>query len=365
MQRFVRQGYGAWSNYFFCFLLVNMPFLMIVDFPWISLSSVHKDPKIASQRPGFHDNITLEDIERWTRESGLPLLDPEAVLQEESSRTPSPDSDSDLDSAPMHPPSAQMMTRLMRGLAFASIAYCPANDSVFGNLTSDSHFIKSFHSSDTDTYAYIAVQKPNRSIIIGFRGTQSLLNWFNDFKFLTRPLPWKDAPDSAFVHRGFFTSYASVSKELISILTNVVFPVYPDYSIDIVGHSLGGAMATLCSLDLKVNVGWQGPISVFTYGQPRVGNHNFSNYYNSHHRAQDTTLRVINYSDMITHVPPLRLGYIHRVQEVWIQPDGTTTFLCSFDQPEDPLCSSSLSPSQYSITHHSSAWNISFGICLV
>ena len=66
----------------------------------------------------------------------------------------------------------------------------------------------------------------------------------------------------------------------------------------IVGHSLGGAMATLCAADLG-NLGV--PVELITWGAPRVGNADFVELY---HRSAPggrhaTTARFVNGLDVV------------------------------------------------------------------
>jgi triacylglycerol lipase len=73
----------------------------------------------------------------------------------------------------------------------------------------------------------------------------------------------------------------------------------------ITGHSLGGAMSIFCTLDMKSNgIDVDG---VYNYGQPRLGNQNFANFLG----ALNETYRVINYGDLVPHVPPTTFGFRH------------------------------------------------------
>lgn len=44
---------------------------------------------------------------------------------------------------------------------------------------------------------------------------------------------------------------------------------YPDYAITLVGHSLGGAVAALAGLEMRLK-GWD--VTVTTFGEPMIGN---------------------------------------------------------------------------------------------
>ena len=71
----------------------------------------------------------------------------------------------------------------------------------------------------------------------------------------------------------------------------------------ITGHSLGGALAKICALDLSVNkVDGTAtiPVKVVTMGEPRVGNEHFKNVFQEH--VQDHMRLVMNW-DVIPKVP--------------------------------------------------------------
>lgn len=51
------------------------------------------------------------------------------------------------------------------------------------------------------------------------------------------------------VHQGFYNSYMEVQKELLETFMDQ-FTNHSDYKVAVTGHSLGGAQALLCALDL-------------------------------------------------------------------------------------------------------------------
>jgi predicted lipase len=74
----------------------------------------------------------------------------------------------------------------------------------------------------------------------------------------------------------------------------------------VTGHSLGGALATFAILDLKETFNFSNPIRFYTFGSPRVGNQNFTNYFMTHFPG-DIYQRVTNHIDAIAHIPPLKM----------------------------------------------------------
>lgn len=76
--------------------------------------------------------------------------------------------------------------------------------------------------------------------------------------------------------------------------------------IYVTGHSLGGAIATLAVPDLKEIFG--NIHTLLTFGEPRVGNTEFSKFYPSVIKG----LRVVHYADIVPHIPPASFGFLHQ-----------------------------------------------------
>ena len=91
---------------------------------------------------------------------------------------------------------------------------------------------------------------------------------------------------------------------------------HPGRARYIFGHSLGGALAIICALDLSMmNL----PIAgVYTFGQPRVGDAAFAAHYNN--ELRDLTFRVVNQNDIVPRTPGVLMGYRHCGNEVFMQP---------------------------------------------
>lgn len=52
------------------------------------------------------------------------------------------------------------------------------------------------------------------------------------------------------MHQGFYSAYKGVAPLVRSVVERLLSQ-YRDAKVIITGHSLGGAMAALCALDLK------------------------------------------------------------------------------------------------------------------
>lgn len=111
---------------------------------------------------------------------------------------------------------------------------------------------------------------------------------------------------------------------------------HPEARILITGHSLGGALATLCFLDLLSIHGDKVAFApLYIYGTPRVGNAAFATYTASHGVP---VFRVVHNRDPVPHLPFQAWGYVHPAREVFFDAPQTSFAVCD-DSGEDPTCS--------------------------
>jgi triacylglycerol lipase len=85
------------------------------------------------------------------------------------------------------------------------------------------------------------------------------------------------------------------------------------------GHSLGGALATLCALRLPRATDHSAPIC-YTFGSPRVGNTAFSRLGGAHFRIRNNNDKITNIYTQVV------LGYKHHGQQIYIASDGELHF---------------------------------------
>jgi hypothetical protein len=101
--------------------------------------------------------------------------------------------------------------------------------------------------------------------------------------------------------------------------------LYPDYHVTLVGHSLGGAVAALASLEFKAR-GWEPQVT--TFGEPRIGNKAFVSFLDSQFNlttqnfSQDTYRRVTHVNDPVPLLPPEEWGYRMHAGEIFISKLG-------------------------------------------
>ncbi|XP_038875188.1 lipase isoform X2 [Benincasa hispida] len=190
--------------------------------------------------------------------------------------------------------------------------------------------------------AYVGVAESLNAVIIAFRGTQenSIQNWIEDLYWKQLDLMYPGMPD-AMVHHGFYYAYHNTTiRPAILSAVDRARKFYGNLDIMVTGHSMGGAMAAFCGLDL----------AVMTFGQPRIGNAVFASYYSN---IVPNTFRVTNGNDVVPHLPPFysyfpKKTYRHFPREVWLYNVGFGSFVFQAEKicdgsGEDPSCSRSVS----------------------
>ena len=115
--------------------------------------------------------------------------------------------------------------------------------------------------------------RAGRRIVIGFKCTSNLHDVLADMNLVTTSFKiFTEPPTDLRAHGGFNSYYDSIRTSLIKHVNLMLKESRPD-EVMIVGHSLGGAMATLCAVDIAAMFrSWRDPIkvSLWTFGAPRV-----------------------------------------------------------------------------------------------
>ncbi|CAM1507252.1 Fc.00g068930.m01.CDS01 [Cosmosporella sp. VM-42] len=221
----------------------------------------------------------------------------------------------------------------------------------------------------SDSCGYIAVDHGRGSftgsgpaIVVAFRGTYSITNTVVDLStvpqvYVPYPSPDDDGetpekPEheckNCTVHMGFLESWKQ-ARELVIPQLRVLREQYPSYPIQLVGHSLGGAVACLAALEVKVALGYENVV-VTTFGEPRVGNYELARFVDKVFHLDGTDnleerpyRRVTHKNDPVPLLPLSEWGYKPHAGEIYISkqdlsPSEEDVYNCVGD--EDPQCSS-------------------------
>ncbi|KXT18174.1 hypothetical protein AC579_7719 [Pseudocercospora musae] len=207
----------------------------------------------------------------------------------------------------------------------------------------------------SDSCGYIALDHAKKRVIVAFRGTYSIANTVVDLSTLPQPyLPYpgedghhgsgtlgvsediieringhtKRGPNepkclNCTVHMGFHSSWLNTRNQILPHLQTQLC-THPQYTLTLVGHSLGGAVAALAGLDLLAH-GYDPVIT--TFGEPRVGNLGLAKYLDERFNVggkiptDDTKLRyrrVTHVDDPVPLLPLTDWGFTMHAGEIYI-----------------------------------------------
>jgi len=97
------------------------------------------------------------------------------------------------------------------------------------------------------------------------------------------------------------------------------------------GHSLGGALATICGGRCFLSYLKMEPVGVYTFGSPRVGCRRYVNHVPLPH------YRWVNNNDIVTRFPPVILGYRHSGTEQYLDRHGRLRDIKGWRKTSDKL----------------------------
>lgn len=213
------------------------------------------------------------------------------------------------------------LTFLQRSLLFAELAMISYNDEdearragrIIGlpDLT--------FYNRDgSQAYRF----RNDHDCVIACRGTEP--NEWNDIRADANAASVL-AETAGRVHRGFKREVDDLWPMLETALIGNDQPLW------FCGHSLGGAMATICAGRCFLSHIRSVPEQLFTFGSPRVGDTRYINYVKLDH------YRFVNNNDIVTRVPPVFMGYRHSGSEVYLNRNGKIVRLSQLGRRRDRL----------------------------
>lgn len=144
----------------------------------------------------------------------------------------------------------------------------------------------------TTGFALIGKGKQNYSnhIAIAIRGTKSGNDWLSNFN-----IGYAGSDTGSTVHAGFNKSFQSMKPAFERVLSTTV---KANTTIHCVGHSLGGALASLTADWIKLR--YKCSVNLYTFGAPRVGLIPFAN---KHTGSIDNIYRCTHGADPVPMIP--------------------------------------------------------------
>jgi len=237
-------------------------------------------------------------------------------------------------------------------LMMSYAAYCPADqlqpwDCIFcKNNSAVASFVatSTITNETTNSFGYVGYTGTIAQVV--FRGTiaESIKNWITDLD-AGHTTPYPVIP-GALVHTGFLDALNSVKDQVVEAVKNLTYNVNIT-EIYFSGHSLGAALSVLAAVEIGIDSGL--PITCYNFGDPRVGNIIFADYFDNHIQ---TSWRMVNQRDIIPHLPGKALGFWHIATEVWWPNSTFSEYMTCDPTGEDPNCSNSLGILADSIPDH-------------
>lgn len=126
-----------------------------------------------------------------------------------------------------------------------------------------------------------------------FRGTQYLADWLTNLNVLVSKSSYNQS-----VHDGFNSAFKSMKPKLTQFTST--FSSKKIHTVHCIGHSLGGAVATLCGEWLKASQNIK-PF-IYTFGSPRVGLQGFSSICTTS-IGSDRIFRAYHKTDIVPYIP--------------------------------------------------------------
>jgi triacylglycerol lipase len=195
---------------------------------------------------------------------------------------------------------------LRRSLALAELAMIAYNDEAEALRAAGAIGFPEAQLIDNDGSQ--AFRFRNRhDVVVAFRGTE-LTEW-NDIQADANAV-MSVVGTFGNVHTGFNREVDDMWPRLEDFLRENTQPVW------FCGHSLGGAMATICAFRCKTGAITSDFQELHTFGSPRVGCKRYTRH------AEVTHYRWVHNNDVVTRVPPPWMGYRHSGNEIYLDRCG-------------------------------------------
>eukprot|EP00656_Telonema_subtile_P051315 TRINITY_DN686_c0_g1_i3.p1 TRINITY_DN686_c0_g1~~TRINITY_DN686_c0_g1_i3.p1 ORF type:complete len:306 (-),score=35.24 TRINITY_DN686_c0_g1_i3:31-948(-) len=217
---------------------------------------------------------------------------------------------------------------------FSNAAYCSASAldswSCAPCKAADPTFTaKSFEAPNYGTQAFVGSN--DGDIVVSFRGSSNLVNWIENL--YVRHVDRYPKCDGCLVHSGFYTAWSSLKDGIVAEVQSLL-KAQPKARVFLTGHSLGASLAVLAAAELHFSHGIAIE-AVYTYGEPRVGNAAFRDFYN---QGTHLSWRLTHDHDPVPHLPLQSMGFSHISTEVFYNADFSKHTVCD-SSGEDPTCS--------------------------
>lgn len=143
-----------------------------------------------------------------------------------------------------------------------------------------------------------AIKRDGAKLTLYFEKSNGLTDWWNNFNFPAKP--YRNMKNLWFCHRGFLKVWKSIEPYIENDINDKNITV-----IDIIGYSHGGAIAQLCYEYVKFNRP-DVEVTGVGFGSPRV----LWGFACKTVKERFKGFKIVrNGNDLITHLPPIILGF--------------------------------------------------------
>eukprot|EP00345_Euplotes_harpa_P012622 CAMPEP_0168342726 /NCGR_PEP_ID=MMETSP0213-20121227/15581_1 /TAXON_ID=151035 /ORGANISM="Euplotes harpa, Strain FSP1.4" /LENGTH=235 /DNA_ID=CAMNT_0008349709 /DNA_START=206 /DNA_END=913 /DNA_ORIENTATION=+ len=209
---------------------------------------------------------------------------------------------------------------------------------------------------DENSITYVILKRDStKQLFIGYSGTRDTQQLITEI-LEAFPVFYDIHPEAtdALVFDYFYKHYLNGFRDDILKFLPGILDAYPKYNVIFTGHSLGGAMTVHSATDFVLNgCGQNRTVSIYTFGQPRVGNPGFTDAISP---KINGWFRVAHNKDLVAHIPPCLPGIevpcehdgllpfypYHAPEEIFYDEQFENYKECSVTDGEDKNCSDSL-----------------------
>ncbi|KAI0289196.1 Alpha/Beta hydrolase protein [Russula brevipes] len=231
-------------------------------------------------------------------------------------------------------------------IEFARAAYCSPNKidgwKCGAACNALPGFLPTLTGGDGDgtQFFYVGFWPARSAVVVAHQGTDPLkvmavLTDLNLKSVAPDPTLFPNIPSEVQVHSGFALEHQRTAPQILAEVKRLMAK-YSSTHVILIGHSLGGALAELDAMFMKLNLPEGTTVQGSTFGTPRVGNEAWATLFDSQ-ISQFT--RMNNKHDPVPTVPARMLGFKHPHGEIHIELDGRAVACPGADDDTDLECS--------------------------
>jgi hypothetical protein len=229
---------------------------------------------------------------------------------------------------------------------FARAAYCPTDKIMKWQCGEACDALPGFQPTlnggdgNGVQFFFVGYYPKDNSVVVAHEGTDptKLLSLLTDIDFIPSSLDqarFPGAPADVKVHKGFRDAHYDTALPVLNETKRLIAEKGAD-KVLLIGHSLGGAIAEMDTLMMRLNLPENIAVKGITFGTPRLGSPEFAQFFNS----KITDFSRINHDhDPIPTVPGRFLGFQHPGGEIHIVDDGPIVRCSGLDNGDDKDCS--------------------------